>query len=182
MILWSFRKFVMPFKLSRVKIFSSVLVKTTSSRRPLSVRALSAPRSPHAYERGQSGVEMAMLLSVLLLIVGGIMTIGPVVYINIAVMNAANDCAFAAAQTLDITQSRFQGINAAQETLSGFHINASNAAIGVYGGGLRGAPVTCSVSYMIDFTGIPMHRLFQADPNAHFEVTLPAQNFKSVWR
>ena len=172
----------MPFKLSRVRRFSPFLVKTTSSRRPRSVRALSAPRSPHAYERGQSGVEMAILLSVLLLIVGGIMTIGPVVYINIAVMNAANDCAFAAAQTLDITQSRFQGINAAQETLSGFHINAGNAAIGVYGGGLRGAPVTCSVSYMIDFTGIPMHRLFQADPNAHFEVTLPAQNFKSVWR
>ena len=95
---------------------------------------------------------------------------------------AAGDCVTAAAQTLDAQQGRFQGISAAQESLAGFRIRQGAADIRVTGGWDRGAPVTCSVSYRLDLSGVPLLDYFSVDPNIQYQVTLPAQQYKSFWR
>ncbi len=71
---------------------------------------------------GQAALELAIILPVLIILLAGVMLLGPLVYTNLAVSTAAGDCVTAAAQTLDPQQGRFQGIAAAQESLAGFRI------------------------------------------------------------
>lgn len=132
-------------------------------------------------DSGQAALEMALLLPVLLLLLGGVMTLGPLVYAHLAVLTAANDCAVAAAQTLSGEQGRFQGVAAAQATLASYHVR-QDAGILVASTWERGAPVTCTVSYTVDLSGIPLVASFNPDPHVEYSVTLPAQAYKSVWR
>ena len=110
------------------------------------------------------------------------MLLGPLVYTHLAVSTAAGDCVTAAAQTLDPQQGRFQGISAAQESLAGFRIRQGAADIRVTGGWERGEAVTCSVSYTLDLSGVPLLDYFSVAPNIQYQVTLPAQQYKSFWR
>lgn len=127
-------------------------------------------------------METALILTLLIIILGGVMTIGPLVYTHLAVQTAANDCATAAAQTLDPDQGRFQGIAAAQESLAGFRIRQVAAGITIAGIWARGSPVTCTVSYDVDLSGIPLVAAFNPPTHIEYSVSLPAQRFKSVWR
>ncbi len=133
-------------------------------------------------EIGQAALEFALGLMVLIVILAGIMTIGPLTYANIGVHTAASDCAFAAAQSLNAEQARFQGISAAQETLGSYSLNASGAAINVMSDFKRGAPVVCQVAYDLDLGQIPLVGMLNPETHIVSRVILPAQAFKSTWK
>jgi len=132
--------------------------------------------------RGQAAAEFAITILVLVLIMSGIFIAGALTYVHVGVLTAAEDCAYAAAQSLDPGQSRFQGISAAQETLGSLNLHASSATITVASDWRRGAPITCTVGYRVDVAAIPFSENFGATGNVQYSVALPAQAFKSVWR
>lgn len=133
-------------------------------------------------EAGQAAVELAIALMVLVLLMGGVLALGPLMYTNVAINTAAYDCAVAAAQSLNPEQSRYQGITAAQETLARQNLRATAAQIGVYSDWRRGSPVVCQVQYKVNLEGVPLVNYFNIDPVINYRVALPAQAFKSVWK
>ena len=139
-------------------------------------------RLPNPLEPGQALAETAISLLLLVIFMGGVMMIGPLVYTHVAIQTAANDCATAAAQTLSATQGQYQGIAAALESLGSFRIRPSAARVSVAGVWTRGSPVTCTVGYDVDLSGIPMVAAFNPPTHIEYSVSLPAQRFKSVWR
>lgn len=139
-------------------------------------------RFRRASESGQAAVETALVILVLLALLGGVMAIGPLIYTHLAVLTAANDCATAAAQTLDPGQGHFQGVSAAQETLASFRVRQGAAAITVSGVWTRGSPVTCRIGYEVDLSGIPMAASFNLPTDIEYTVSLPAQAYKSTWK
>lgn len=139
-------------------------------------------RLPNPLEPGQALAETAISLLLLVLFMGGVMMIGPLVYTHVAVQTAANDCATAAAQTLNATQGQYQGIAAALESLGSFRIRPSAARVNVAGVWSRGSPVTCTVSYVVDLGWAPAIRLFNPPTTVQYSVSLPAQRYKSIWR
>ncbi len=137
---------------------------------------------PPLRESGQAAVEMALTIMLLIIFFGGVMTIGPIVYTHLAILTVSNDCATAAAQTLDAEQGHYQGVAAAQESLAGFRLRQGAASVNVAGTWERGTPVTCTVGYDVDLSGIPAASVFTASPHVEYAVVLPAQDFKSAWR
>lgn len=133
-------------------------------------------------QSGQAAVELAIALMVLILLMGGVLALGPIIYTHVAINTAAYDCAVAAAQSLNPEQSRYQGITAAQETLARQNIRASAAQIGVYSDWQRGSPVVCQVQYQVNLDDVPLVNYFNIDPVINYRVALPAQTFKSVWK
>lgn len=136
----------------------------------------------HPSESGQALAELAIVLLLLVIFMGGVMMIGPLVYTHVAVQTAANDCATAAAQTLNAAQGQYQGIAAALESLSSFRIRPSAARVSVAGAWTRGSPVTCTVNYNANLNWVPAIELFNPPTNVQYSVSLPAQRFKSIWR
>ena len=133
-------------------------------------------------QQGQAAVETAILLLVMVVLLSGAMTIGPLTYTHVGVLTAAENCAIAAAQTLDPSQGRYQGISAAQETLAAYRLRAASAGISVFSTWERGAPVECTVEYEVDLSSIPLAGMFNPETHVYYTVVLPAQSFKSVWR
>lgn len=151
------------------------------SKPPLSVTP-GLCRARQSGQSGQAAAEFAMTILVLVLIMSGIFVAGALTYVHVGILTAAQDCAFAAAQSLDPGQSRFQGISAAQETLASLNLHASSATISVASNWRRGAPVICTVGYKVDVSAIPFSENFGVSGNVKYSVALPAQAFKSVWR
>ena len=131
-------------------------------------------------QSGQAAAEMAITLIFLLVLLGGVMTIGPMVYSHLAVMTAANDCATAASQTLSYEQGLYQGMAAADQSLSGFRIRQGAARVDVASTWERGAPVSCTVAYTVNLNA-PFADRFVTDSTIQYTVTMPAQAYKSLW-
>ncbi len=137
-------------------------------------------RSVH--ERGQSILELAIVLPILALLLGAIIALGPLVYMNLATQQASYDCAIAAAQSLDAAQGYAQGLYAAQASFSAFNLTPGRADISVRGDWERNGMVVCEIAYQVPTGAFPFHAVISPPSEVRYSVSLPPHAFKSEWR
>src|SRR5512146_2825406 len=102
-------------------------------------------------DNGQALVELALVLPLFLLLIGGALWFGPQAYAKLASDAISYDCATAASQSLDAALGMKQGRVAAYETGSGFRIPRANVDITVIPPARwdRGQPVACVVGVKV---------------------------------
>ena len=97
--------------------------------------------------------------------------------------SAASECARVAIESLDPDVGERQGVKAAQGMLAGNYVDPSTAQIDVTGTWEPDSPVTCSVSYPIDVSGLPgIAELTGGAVQVNGAVTLRTEPFKSRWQ
>lgn len=133
-------------------------------------------------ERGQAVLEMAVVIPLLALLLAAAFAFGPLIYVKLAVQQAAFDCALSASQSLDAATGRFQGTAAAQESINAFNLQAGRAVTRVSGSWDRSGRVTCEVSYRIAAGAFPFHGLIPLPDSVSHAVSLPPQANKSEWK
>jgi len=133
-------------------------------------------------DRGQAVLEMAVVIPLLALLLAAVFAFGPLIYVKLAVQQAAYDCALSAAQSLDAATGRFQGAAAAEESLAAFNLQQGRAQTTVSGRWGRTGWVTCEVSCRIAAGAFPFHGLIPLPDSLSHSVTLPPQANKSEWR
>ena len=108
-------------------------------------------------KRGQAYVEFIMVLPILLILVAAVIFFGRILYLKIALDMASYDGVRAAVEALDEQAGISQGVAAAYNTLTGFHINPAGAGIEVVpvGAWTRGTRVYCRISYELNVSDIP---------------------------
>ena len=131
---------------------------------------------------GQAILEMAVVLPILALILGGAFAFGPIVYMHLGVQQASFDCAIAAAQSLDGVQGYTQGLYAAEQSFSVFNLRPSRANISVRGDWERGGMVVCEVVYRVPTEAFPFHAVVDLPSTVRYSVAVPPQAIKSEWR
>ncbi len=133
-------------------------------------------------ERGQSILELAIVLPILAMLLGAVIALGPLVYMNLATQQASYDCAFAAAQSLDAAQGYAQGLYAAQASFSAFNLTPGRADISVRGDWERNGMVVCEIAYRVPTGAFPFHAVLSPPSEVRYSVSLPPHAFKSEWR
>ncbi|MBN1267631.1 MAG: pilus assembly protein [Anaerolineales bacterium] len=131
---------------------------------------------------GQAVLEMAVVIPILALLLAASFAFAPLIYIKLAVQQAAYDCALSAAQSLDAETGRFQGTASAKESISSFNLQSARAEIHVNGTWGRSGRVTCEVQYRIAASAFPFHGLIPLPDSLVHTIILPAQVNKSEWR
>ena len=118
-------------------------------------------------EKGQSIVEIALLLPVLLLMLLGLVDFGRVYYVMVALNDAAQEgAAYAAARPNDGTGIAERAAAASTGLIT---INADDVAVAIEGGTpVAGAAITVSVSYEFTFY-TPIARSFFPDSIVDWE-------------
>lgn len=110
-------------------------------------------------QAGQALFELALALTLLLVMMAGVMAIGPLSYVRVAVDTASYDCATAAGRSLDAVQGAYQGTRTAEETLAGFGL-LDPALVGISvttpNHWARGEALICRVSYDVQLERIPL--------------------------
>jgi len=133
-------------------------------------------------ESGQSILELAIVLPILALLLGAVIALGPLVYMNLATQQASYDCAIAAAQSLDASQGYAQGLYAAQASFSAFNLTPGRADISVRGDWERNGMVVCEIAYRVPTGAFPFHAVISPPSEVRYSVSLPPHAFKSEWR
>jgi hypothetical protein len=133
-------------------------------------------------EGGQSILEMAIVLPIMALLLGAVIALGPLVYMNLATQQASYDCAIAAAQSLDAAQGYAQGLYAAQASFSAFNLAPGRADISVRGDWERNGIVVCEIAYRVPTGAFPFHAVISPPSEVRYSVSLPPHAFKSEWR
>jgi uncharacterized membrane protein len=133
-------------------------------------------------ETGQSILELAIVLPILALLLGVVIALGPLVYMNLATQQASYDCAIAAAQSLDAAQGYAQGLYAAQASFSAFNLTPGRADISVRGDWERNGMVVCEIAYRVPTGAFPFHAVISPPSEVRYSVSLPPHAFKSEWR
>jgi hypothetical protein len=110
-------------------------------------------------ERGQASVELVMVLPLVVVMIVGLLVLGRLLYVHLAILTAANDCATSAAQATHFDQMMSQGFGARQNSLATFQVSQS---------------VTTGGIYSAIFAG---QRFFSVEYTIH----LPWQPYKSDW-
>lgn len=130
-------------------------------------------------EQGQASVELVLVLPLLLLMILGLLLLGRMLYIHLALITATNDCATAAAQAVRSDQAYQQGNAARSQSLATFAVPQDNP------GGLGFSnDATCQTGYtgepvMFFWGGGTWHpRIF----SIHYQFSQPRQPYKSDWR
>jgi Flp pilus assembly protein TadG len=131
---------------------------------------------------GQAVLEMAVVIPLLALLLAASFAFAPMIYVQLAVQQAAYDCALSAAQSLDAGTGRFQGTASAEASIASFNMRPERAAVHVSGRGGRSGRVTCLVEYSIAAGAFPFHGLVPIPDTLDYTVTLPVQVNKSEWR
>jgi Flp pilus assembly protein TadG len=135
---------------------------------------------------GQALFELALALSLLLVMMAGVMAIGPLSYVRIAVDTASYDCVTAAGRSLDAHQGAYQGVKTAEETLDGFGL-LSPSLVGISvttpNDWTRGEDVVCVVSYDVQLGRIPLASLITGEAVRTVSSTAMGriEQFKSNW-
>ncbi len=135
---------------------------------------------------GQALMELALVLTLLMIMIGGVMALGPLTYVRIAVDTASYDCATAAGRSLKPARGAYQGTLAAQETLDGFGLlDPGRAAISVtaQGSWSRGSEVLCTVSYAVPLGQFPLATLITGETVRTVSSTALGriETFKASW-
>lgn len=119
-------------------------------------------------------------LAIMITLIAVVAVVRPAQY---PVWVAARECARNAITTLDANSGVQQGIAAGYNSLRGNHLSASSASINLsYGGWERGSDVTCTVSYSIDVSGIPLVQGVYKNIPMQASVTLQIEPLKSRWK
>jgi Flp pilus assembly protein TadG len=137
--------------------------------------------TPH-YQKGQAVLEMIVVIPFLALLVAAALAFGPLIYMRLAIQQAAYDCAVAAAQSLDAARGMQQGLFAANESFGTFNLNSDRANVQVYGSWDRSGVITCSITYSVPTGAFPFHGLISLPSNINHIVSVPPQTIKSQWR
>ena len=135
---------------------------------------------------GQALFELALALTLLLIMMAGVMAIGPLAYVRIAVDTASYDCVTAAGRSLDAYQGAYQGVRTAEETLDGFGLlDPALVAVSVTtpSDWTRGEDVVCLVSYDVQLERIPLASLVTGEAVRTVSSTAIGriEQFKSNW-
>ena len=133
-------------------------------------------------EKGQSILELAIVLPILALLLGAVIALGPLVYMHIATQQASYDCAIAAAQSLDAAQGYAQGLYAAQASFGAFNLTPARADISVRGDWERNGMIVCEIAYRVPTGAFPFHAVISLPSEVRYSVSLPPHAFKSEWR
>jgi hypothetical protein len=142
-------------------------------------------KSRVTFENGQALVELALVLPLFLLLIGGALWFGPQAYAKLASDTMSYDCATAASQSLDAALGAKQGRVAAYETGSGFRIPRANVDIAVIPPATwdRGQPVACVVGVKVYGGGLPLVSTFFPTPKRVTSRTqLLIEIYKSRWK
>ena len=133
---------------------------------------------------GQALWETALVLPVLIVMLMGVLVLGPLAYVRLAVDAASYDCITAAVEAVsDESQARYQGRIAANQTLDGFRVNPGNASVHIWTNGPwgPGAQTVCRVSFDFAALNIPWASTFGAPGTIAGETALEVQTHKSDW-
>jgi len=131
---------------------------------------------------GQAVLEMAVVIPLLALLLAAAIAFGPMIYVRLAVQQAAYDCALSAAQSLDGSRGSSQGMQSARQSFTMFNLQPGRADIRVYGDWERGGTVSCDVSYHIAAGAFPFHGLVPVPDTISHSLELPVQANKSRWK
>lgn len=131
---------------------------------------------------GQAILELAIVLPIMAMLLGAVIALGPLIYMNIATQQASYDCALAAAQSLDAAQGYTQGLYAAQSSFGGFNLKPGRADISVRGDWDRNGMVICEIIYSVPTEAFPFHAVLSPPSTVRYSVSVPPHAFKSVWR
>ena len=131
---------------------------------------------------GQAVLEMAVVIPLLALLLAAAIAFGPMIYVRLAVQQAAYDCALSSAQSLDGSRGSYQGAESARQSFNMFNLQPGRADIHVHGNWERGGAVTCDVSYHIAAGAFPFHGLVPVPDTISHSLELPVQANKSRWK
>ncbi len=131
---------------------------------------------------GQAVLEMAAVIPLMALLLAAAFAFGPLVYVKIAVQQAAYDCAISAAQSLDSATGMRQGAAAGHRSLGAFSLDPGGADIRVYGDWGRSGSVGCAIRCRIAAGAFPFHGLVPIPESLGHAVTITPQVNKSMWR
>jgi hypothetical protein len=132
-------------------------------------------------EKGQSILELIVVIPFIALIIAVALGLGPLGTMQLAVQQSANDCAFQAAQSLDPGQVVYQGRFAAYQTIDLYHLSAARTRVAVSGNFERGGSVQCSVTYDVPVGNFPFGGIINLPSTVFHTVTLPIQALRSDW-
>ncbi len=141
-------------------------------------------RTDHT-QTGQALVELALVLPLFLLLIGGALWFGPQAYAKLASDTISYDCATAASQSLDAALGVKQGRVAAYETGRGFRIPRANVDITVIPPSRwdRGQPVACIAGVKVYGGGLPLvGAFFPAPQRVTSRTQLLIEIYKSRWK
>jgi len=140
-------------------------------------------------EEGQSYVEFLWVIPIFTLFAAGVLVFGQVLYCQLACHMASYDGARAAAEALLSGAGMHQGVEAAYQTLEGFHIaNPRGAAVSVYSVGMwaRTQEIHCTVRYNLALSHLPFVGMFSGVFPSGLEVSsdtaLRVESYRSMWR
>ncbi len=140
----------------------------------------------HRYERGEDeSFEFTMVISPLFIMIVLIAFATVARTELMPAWSAASECARAAVTTMDSDAGREQGTNAALGLLASNYVNPDTAVVEVtpYGTWEPDTPVTCSVNYAIDVSGIPLFAQFTGGAiQVSGSVTLNTESNTSRWQ
>lgn len=136
------------------------------------------------FERGEDeSFEFTMVMSPLLVMIVLIAFATVARTELMPAWTAASECARAAVATMDANLGRQQGIDAALGLLASNYVNPATAQVNVTGTWQPDTPVTCSVNYPIDVTGIPIFaQLTGGAIHVSGSVTLNTESNTSRWQ
>jgi len=136
--------------------------------------------------KGQALYETALVLFLFLVMMIGVVMIGPLVYTRLAVDVACYDCITAAVEAMEEDQGQYQGRTAAWQTLAGYRLDPTRASIYIWPDGTwdRGAQVTCRVTYRLRLGNLPGVSAFFGGGEVIIarSASLDVESYKSKWR
>jgi Flp pilus assembly protein TadG len=141
------------------------------------------PAAWQGWEQGQALTELLLILPVALLLVFALIFFGRAFYVKLAVEAAAADAARMAVETLDSQLGPWQGVQAAYNTLSGYHLNPSGASVFVQPRAAwgRGTTVDSRVAYPVFTADIPFLGSVFPSVEVSGRASLQVEKYKSRW-
>jgi Flp pilus assembly protein TadG len=139
-------------------------------------------------EQGQASIELVLVLPLLVLLILGALALGRLLYVHLAILTAANDCAISAAQAPEFDHMMGQGFTARENSLRTFQVSQSVATGAIYSAVTAhnsNGNIACQVGYPLElrwlgtFAGSIMvgPQFFSVE----YTVNLPWQPYKSSW-
>ena len=139
-------------------------------------------------ERGQASVELVLVLPLIVLMLVGLLALGRLLYVHLAILTAANDCATSAAQATAFDRMMGQGFAARENSLATFRVSQSVTTGGIYS---AVSPhnafgnIACQVGYPqeVRWLGTFDGTIFVGPQffTVEYTIHLPWQPYKSNW-
>ena len=138
--------------------------------------------------KGQASVEFILVMPLLVIILLALLTVGRLLYVHLALITAANDCATSAAQATEFDPMMSQGFAARQHSLASFQVSQSVSTGGIYSAvsAHNGfGNIACQVGYPLkaewlgNWAGSILvgHQFF----SVQYTINEPWQAYKSDW-